>query len=221
MKIFKNRTEAGQELATLLDDQKGTDAIVLAIPRGGIIVGKEVARALGLPLDIIVTRKIGAPRNEEYAIGAIDMDGEGIFNEQEKARVNPQWLVEKILAEKKEAVRRWNAYRKGRGPLDLRGKTAIIVDDGIATGLTVKAAVQYAKKSGAQKVVIASPVASHETVQELSKDAETKIIATPSLFFAVGQFYQNFPQVSDEEVIAILTTENRHRTGYYTYIRAD
>lgn len=204
--MFKDRIEAGKRLAVLLSEFKGTNSAILAIPRGGVIIGKEVADTLKLPLDLIVTRKIGAPENEEYAIGAIDMDGEGIFNEQEKARVNPQWLVEKILAEKEEAVRRWNAYRKGRGPLELRGKTAIIVDDGIATGLTIKAAVQYAKKSGAQKVVIASPVASHETVKELEKDAEIKIIATPSPFFAVGQFYQNFPQVSDEEVISILTT---------------
>lgn len=204
MKIFKNRTEAGQELATLLSDYTGTNAIVLAIPRGGVIVGKEVARALGLSLDIIVTRKIGAPENEEYAIGAIDISGNGIFNESEKARVDKKWLEHKILAEKKEAERRWDTYRSGKGPLDLRGKTAIIVDDGIATGLTMEVSIDYAKREGAQKVIVAVPVASPDTVHKLKNKAEVRVIMSPAFFSAVGEWYENFPQVSDTEVIATL-----------------
>lgn len=201
---FKDRTEAGKRLAVLLSELKDTNSTILAIPRGGVIVGKEVADSLKLPLDLIVTRKIGAPGNEEYAIGAIDIDGDGVFNEREVATVDKEWVKQKIAEEQEEAARRWSLYRGTRGPLDLKGKTAIIVDDGIATGLTTKAAIRYAKKLGAQKVVVASPVASPEVAHELEGIAEVRILTLPPLFFAVGQFYQDFPQVSDEEVITMM-----------------
>ena len=204
MKIFKNRTEAGRLLAEKLADMKNTDSIVLAIPRGGVIVAKEIAKALGLHLDIIVTRKIGAPGYDEYAIGAIDISGNGIFNESEKVRVDKKWLENKILAEKKEAERRWRTYRKGRGPLDLLGKTAIIIDDGIATGLTMEVAIDYAKREGAQEVIVAVPVASPDTVLKLKNKAEIRVLETPAFFSAVGEWYENFPQVSDDEVIAAI-----------------
>lgn len=205
MKIFKNRNEAGRRLAEKLAEMKGTDSIVLAIPRGGVIVAKEIARELGLPLDIIVTRKIGAPGNEEYAIGAIDISGNGIFNETEKALVDKKWLEHKILAERKEAERRWNTYRKDKGPLDLHGKTAIIVDDGIATGLTMEVAIDYVKREGAQKIIVAVPVASPDTVHKLENKAEVRVLETPAFFSAVGEWYENFPQVSDTEVVEALS----------------
>lgn len=201
---FKDRSDAGKKLATLLTPHVGTDAIILAIPRGGVIVGDMVARTLKLPLDIVVTRKIGAPGNEEYAIGAIDIDGAGTFNEKEVAAVDKKWLEETTAKERGEAERRFALYRGTRGPLELKGKTAIIVDDGIATGLTIKVAIQYVKKLGAERVIVASPVASLETMKELAQMAETKILTASPLFFAVGQFYENFPQVSDEEVMMIL-----------------
>lgn len=204
MVIFKNRTEAGKKLAVLLADLKGTDAIVLALPRGGIIVAKEVARELGLPLDIIVTRKIGSPGNDEYAIGAIDLDGEGVWNEAERSQVDKAWLAKKIDSEKKEAVRRWHTYRGSRGPLELKGRTAIIVDDGIATGLTMRAAIAYAKRKEAQKVIVAVPVSAEDSLRMLEKDAEVRAIEAPVFFFAVGEWYEDFPQVSDEEVINTL-----------------
>lgn len=202
--MFKNRLDAGEKLAPLLAPYAGTNAIILAIPRGGVVVGQVIARSLKLPLDIVVTRKIGAPGDEEYAIGAIDIDGTGTFNEKEIATVDKKWLEEMIAREKKEAERRFARYRGTREPLDLKGRTVIIVDDGIATGLTVKAAIQYARKMGAEKVVVASPVASKDTAEELSRITETKILMVPPLFFAVGQFYKDFPQISDEDVIAIL-----------------
>lgn len=204
MTIFKNRVEAGKKLAEHLTEFKGTNAIILALPRGGVIIGAEVAHALNLPLDIIVTRKIGAPGNEEYAIGAIDIEGSGVFNESETAGVNKEWLNKEIAKEKQEAERRWREYRGTRGPLDLAGKTAIIVDDGIATGMTMKAAARYAKKLGSQKVVIAVPVAPLSTVAELKQEADVHTLETPSLFFAVGQFYEDFPQIEDKEVIQAL-----------------
>ncbi|OHA83332.1 MAG: hypothetical protein A2937_00625 [Candidatus Yonathbacteria bacterium RIFCSPLOWO2_01_FULL_47_33b] len=204
MTIFKDRTEAGKKLAEVLGEFKNTNAVVLALPRGGVAVGAEVAHTLNLPLDIIVTRKIGAPGNSEYAIGAIDIEGNGVFNESETANVDKKWLENEIAKEKKEAERRWKEYRGTRGPLDLANKTAIIVDDGIATGMTMKAAVRYAKKLGAQKIVVAVPVASTDSIQELKKEAEVRTLETPALFFAVGQFYKDFPQVEDTQVKSIL-----------------
>ena len=200
MTIFKNRIEAGKKLAERLAEFKETNAIILALPRGGIITGAEVAHALDLPLDIIVTRKIGAPGNEEYAIGAIDIEGTGVFSESEAA-----WLNKEITKEKQEAERRWQEYRGTRGPLELVGKTVVIVDDGIATGMTMKAAVRYAKKLGAQNVIVAVPVAPQSTVAELKQEVDVRTLETPVLFFAVGQFYEDFPQISDQEVIRLLS----------------
>lgn len=203
--IFKDRNEAGKKLADRLAEFKGSNAIILALPRGGVVTGAEVARALNLPLDIIVTRKIGAPGNEEYAIGAIDMEGTGVFNESETAYVDKEWLNKEIAKEKQEAERRWREYRGTRGPLELAGKTAIIVDDGIATGMTMKAAVRYAKKLGVQNVIVAVPVAPLSTVAELKQEVDVRTLETPVLFFAVGQFYENFPQISDQEVVNLLS----------------
>lgn len=199
-------------MAKILEDFKGKNAVVLALPRGGVVVGAKIAKVLDLPLDIIVVRKIGSPESEEYAIGAVDIDGDGVWNEEESKRVNKEWLARKIQKEKEEAQRRFDLYRQGRAPLDLKDKIAIIVDDGIATGLTIKSAIKYAKKLGAQKVVVASPVAPQETVDDLKKEvdstgspqAEIRVLETPTFFFAIGQFYETFPQVEDEEVIKIL-----------------
>lgn len=207
MTVFKNRTEAGKKLAETLSDFKNTDAIVLALPRGGVVVAKEVAKVLGLSLDIIVTRKIGAPGNDEYAIGAIDINGRGVWNEAERAYVDKKWLEHKIETEKKEAMRRFETYRKGRGALDLKNKAVIIVDDGIATGLTMHSAVAYAKHEGAEKVVVAVPVASAESVRVIKKDADVRVLETPIFFSAVGQWYEDFPQVGDEEVVSILASK--------------
>lgn len=204
MEVFKDRTDAGKKLADKLADLKDANAIVLGLPRGGVVVAREVASALALPLDIIVTRKIGAPGNPEYAIGAIDIDGNGVFNESETASVDKAWLDKEVEKEKQEAARRWREYRGTRGPLELAGKTAIIVDDGIATGLTVKAAVRYAKKLGATKTIVAVPIAPPSVVKELARESEIRTLATPEFFWAVGQFYEDFPQTTDEEVVALL-----------------
>lgn len=208
MTVFKNRTESGKKLADALREFKNTNAIVLALPRGGVVVAKEVARELNLPLDIIVTRKIGAPGNDEYAIGAIDKNGNGVWNETERAYVDKKWLEHKVVKEKDEALRRWNTYRKGMGSLDLKNKTAIIVDDGIATGLTMQAAVAYAKHEGVKKVVVAIPVASAESLRALKNEAKLYVLEAPIFFFAVGEWYEDFPQVSDEEVISILASKS-------------
>lgn len=206
MTVFKNRAEAGKKLAALLAEFKNTNTVVLAIPRGGVVVGKEIARELGLPLDIIVTRKIGAPGNDEYAIGAIDILGNSIFGAGEKELVDKKWLENKIVTEKKEAERRWSTYRKGMARQGLKGKTVIIVDDGIATGLTMQVAVTYTKQSGAEKIIVATPVASAESVHSIKNMAEVRVIETPIFFGAVGEWYKDFPQVSDKEVIDALAS---------------
>lgn len=206
MTIFKNRTEAGKKLAELLLEFKNSNAIVLALPRGGVVTGKEVASILNIPLDIIVTRKIGAPNNEEYAIGAIDIEGNGVWNERESENINKKWIENKIATEKKEAVRRWETYRKGKGVLDLQGRTVIVVDDGIATGLTMQAAIAYAKHKDAGRIIVAVPVASAESVRALQNMAETYVIEAPIFFSAVGEWYEDFPQVSDQEVIEALAS---------------
>lgn len=201
--IFKDRNEAGQKLAELLQEFKDTNAIVLAIPRGGIVIGKEVAEILNLPLDIIVTRKVGAPMNQEYAIGAVDIDGDCVYNEDALSGIDIHCAELEKEKELKEARRRWELYRAGREPLTLDGKTAIIVDDGMATGMTVQSAVNYAKKLKANRIVVASPVAPPEIVEKLKKEMDLRVLKTPSDFFAIGAFYEDFPQVSDEEVIKI------------------
>ncbi|MBI5799058.1 MAG: phosphoribosyl transferase [Candidatus Yonathbacteria bacterium] len=205
MTVFKNRIEAGKKLSELLGKFKGTNTIVLALPRGGVVVAREISEALNLPLDIIVTRKIGAPGNDEYAIGAIDLNGNGVWNEYERASVDQTWLKNKIESEKKEANRRFETYRKGKGALDLKNRTVIIVDDGIATGLTMQAAVAYAKHEGAEKIIVAAPVASFESVRALKNTADVRVIETPVFFSAVGERYEDFPQVSDEEVVEVLS----------------
>jgi len=220
--LFKDRQEAGKKLARILEDFKNQNAIVLALPRGGVVVGAEIARALNLPLDIVVTRKIGAPKGEEYAIGAIDIDGDGVWSEEEIKNINKEWLSKEIEKEKQEAKRRMGLYRQGRTPINVKDKIVILVDDGIATGLTMKAAIRYVKKgrasmdgarhdsaeSGAQKIVIASPVVAKEVVDDLKKEAdEVRALDQPEFFWAIGQFYENFPQVEDEEVIEIIKRE--------------
>lgn len=204
MIIFKNRTEAGKKLAHVLEDLRGTNTIILALPRGGVIVAKEVADSLNLPLDIIVTRKIGAPENNEYAIGAIDIDGDGTWNKFEYSRVDKKWIAEKINTEKIEARRRWDIYRESRPPYSLHGKTVVITDDGIATGLTMRSAVAYAKKKGAQRIIVAVPVSAIDSTAKIKKEAELRFLETPASFSAVGEWYEEFPQVQDVEVIKAL-----------------
>lgn len=204
--IFKNRIEAGQKLAEKLGAYKNKkDAIVLALPRGGVVLGAEIAKILDLPLDIIVPRKIGHPENPEYAIGAITETGEGIFNEAERARVDPKWLEGEIEKEKKEAQRRLKTYRGDRPPLNLKNKTVLIIDDGIATGLTMRAAIVSVRAQNPKKTVVAVPVSAQDSAETIKKEADDLVVLNTPLFFgAVGAFYENFPQTEDEEVVRLL-----------------
>ncbi len=207
--MIRDRHDAGAQLAQKLQKYKNTDAIVLALPRGGVVVGYEVARALSLPFDIIATRKIGHPSNSEYAIGAVDANGLTVFNETEIASVDGLWLKEEIGKQKKEAERRTKIYRGSKAHIDIAGKIAIIVDDGIATGYTMRLAVRAAKKGNPEKIIVAVPVASLESVTEIKREGADEIILleSPEEFLgAVGAHYQEFDQVEDGEVISLLNS---------------
>ena len=204
--IFRDRQDAGRRLAEALEKYRGADAIVLAIPRGGVVVGYEVARALGLPLDVIIPRKIGAPYQPELAIGAIGED-EYVLDQQtvQYLGVSQQYISEEIERQKREIERRWKLYRNDRPFPDLTGKTAILADDGIATGYTTMAAARAIRKRKPAKLVLAVPIAPPESVARLRPEVDELIVLdTPEPFFAVGSWYEVFDQTTDEEVIELL-----------------
>lgn len=203
---FKNRIHAGIKLAHALSKYNNEDGIVYALPRGGVPLGVEVAKALHMPLDLIIPRKIGHPSNPEYAICAVGESGALVCNEAELSRVDQEWFQKQVQAEREEARRRRTYYLKGRESVSLKGKMAIIVDDGIATGLTMEAAIQDAKQQGPGKVVVAVPVAPRDTVDRLRREVDDFVtLDIPEMYLgAVGAYYDNFTQVSDEEVSDML-----------------
>lgn len=207
--IFKDRADGGAQLAKKLIAYKDQpDVVVIGLPRGGVVIGQAVALALNAPLDIVVPRKIGAPGEEELAIGAITEDGEVVLDNLEVRLLNvPKAQIDRtIAAEKKEAARRLALYRAGRPPLNLTGKTALLVDDGVATGATMRAAIRSARAKGAKKVVAAAPVIAADTLKTLKAEADDCVfLDAPDYFGAVGNSYGNFPQTSDQEVIQILS----------------
>jgi predicted phosphoribosyltransferase/alpha-beta hydrolase superfamily lysophospholipase len=205
---FKDRREAGRRLAAALEPRfRDADVVVLGLPRGGIPVAYEVARALRAPLDVIVVRKLGVPSQPELAMGAIGEDGIRIINDDvvRLTRVSPAELAAVEAAERAELERRAARFRSGRRRVPLKGKTAIIVDDGIATGSTAKAACQVARAHGATRVVVATPVAPRDCQARFAAVADEVIcLHQPTDFWAVGQFYVDFSQTTDEEVRELL-----------------
>ena len=203
--LFQNRADAGLKLAEKLGKYaESENTMIIALPRGGVVVGYEVARALNLPLDIVVPRKIGAPGNPEFAIGAITESGEMILNE-EVFGISESYLKSEAEKERAEAERRLKLYRGTRPPLDLKNKTVILVDDGLATGLTMRAAIASVKKMKAKKIIVAVPVTPPDAVELIKKEADEIIyLKAPLLFGAVGAFYKEFGQTTDEEVIELL-----------------
>jgi putative phosphoribosyl transferase len=206
--MFKDRVEAGKLLAQqLLQYKDKPDAIVLGLPRGGVVTAYEVAHILGVPLDIVVPRKIGAPQNQELAVAAIAEDGSLIINDQLMNYLGLQLddLQNLIEKEKNESARRMKLYRADRAPLDLADKIVILVDDGIATGATMKAALMSARSRGAKFIIVAVPVAPAEVLDDIRPEVDGLIcLLTPEQFFGVGGFYTQFPQVEDQEVIELL-----------------
>jgi len=205
---FRDRREAGRLLAARLTEYRElADVIVLGIPRGGVVVADEIARALAAPLDVFITRKIGAPGNEELAIGAVASDGTALLDRGmiQQLRIS-EHAVEKLRIEQvREIQRRIEIYRHDRPPLNLQDKTVILVDDGIATGATVIAALRALKQNKPKRIVLAVPVAPGAMVPQLRAECDTFVLLdAPEPFTAVGYFYQDFSQVTDEQVIQIL-----------------
>ena len=206
--VFQDRQEAGKQLAARLQDYRGKEnLLVLALPRGGVTVGFEVARELRCPLDVLIVRKIGCPGNPELAAGAISETGTRVFNEDviSMQRISQEYLDGETERQRLEIVRRLTAYRGGETIGPLAAKTVLLVDDGVATGATMKAAVATLKREGLAKLVVAVPVAPPSTAREIAPTVDEWVcLDTPARFAAVGQFFRDFTQVSDEEVVALL-----------------
>lgn len=205
--MFRDRADAGEQLAELVDGHDVDADIVLAIPRGGLPLGRAVADRLGVPLDVVVARKLGAPGNPELAIGAVASDGSAWLNDDLIARIGAaDDYVERTRAAEAENAREKRArYRGADEPPDLEGRTVVVVDDGVATGATTIACIRQVRSAGAARVVLAVPVGAPDTVERLRSEADEVICAeTPPHFQAVGQFYGDFSQVTDEDAIGYL-----------------
>jgi len=206
---FRDRFDAGRHLAAQLQRYAGRpDVVVLALPRGGVPVGYEVARALAAPLDVFVVRKLGVPGQEELAMGAIASGGIRILNNEvlEALPISEQEIEAVSAREARELRRREEEYRDGRPPVDVRGKVVILVDDGLATGSTMRAAVAALRRLDPARVVVAVPVGAHSTCVQLGREADEAICARePEPFYAVGMWYDDFSQTSDEEVRDLLS----------------
>lgn len=207
---FRDRVDAGRQLGTALEPWRSRHPVVLGLPRGGVPVAAEVAALLHAPLDVILVRKLGVPKQPELAMGAIGEDGIRVLNEDvvHVARIESSTIAAVEHAERTELDARAERFRGDRPRVDVRERTVIIVDDGIATGSTARAAIEVARAHGAARVVLAVPVAPARTCADLGHVADEVVcLETPDPFMAVGQFYRDFSQTSDAEVIACLSGE--------------
>ncbi|MGI9953389.1 phosphoribosyltransferase family protein [Moorellaceae bacterium AZ2] len=205
--LFADRQEAGEKLAASLKGYAGRDVLVLAVPRGGVVVARPVATTLGAELDVIIPRKVGAPGNPELAAAAVAPDGTVIFNEQtlKVLGLKKEDLARAIERELQEIRRRTQVYRGEKAGPRIKGRVVMVIDDGLATGLTVEAALVSLMREEPGELILAVPVAPADTIERL-RPLVTRVVclATPEPFYAVGQFYRRFPQVEDDEVLAIL-----------------
>ncbi|HEV7443351.1 MAG TPA: phosphoribosyltransferase, partial [Steroidobacteraceae bacterium] len=213
---FRNRNEAGRLLAEKLTAYSNRpDVLVLALPRGGLPVAYEVARALAAPLDVFLVRKLGVPGYEELAMGAVATGGVRVLNDQIVQQLNiPSYVIDAVTAqEQQELARRERLYRGGRPPPDVRGRTVILVDDGLATGATMRAAVRALRQLQPARIVVAIPTAAPETCEELRAEVDDVICAiTPEPFLAVGHWYEDFSQTTDDEVRDLLARQQRQHS---------
>ncbi|MGA8026782.1 MAG: phosphoribosyltransferase [Bryobacteraceae bacterium] len=218
MPLFQNRSEAGHALAKRMGSGiADSDAVVLALPRGGVPVAFEVARAFHLPLDVFLVRKLGMPGEEELALGAIASGGVRVLNREliDYLRI-PEEVLERVTAEEqRELARRELIYREGRPPLPVKGRTAILVDDGLATGASMLAAARALRPQGARRIVVGVPVAARQTCDDIRADVDEIVCAaTPHPFGAVGIWYEDFSQVSDAEVKNLLEEAARETQSH-------
>ena len=212
-KLFKDRHQAGLELAKRLTRYAGDDPVVLALPRGGLSIGLEVAKALQSPLDVVIARKIGLPHNKEFGIGAISEGNIRILDERiiNLIGINQNMLKDILEEEQAELQRRIEVYRNNKPLPDVRNKTVILVDDGLATGVTAKAAIEAIRKLHPKRIVFAAPICAYDTAQQLRSLVDDVVcLATPYDLMAIGYWYQNFEQVTDEEVLDLLKYAREH-----------
>ncbi len=210
---FRDRNDAGKQLAQALAEKyQDADGVIYPLPRGGLPLGMEVARALNMPMDLIIPRKIGHPFNPEYAICAVSESGETVCNERELARVEKPWFEQRVKEEREESRRRRQRYLAGREPVPIEGKTAILVDDGIATGLTMRAAIKDARARKAGHIVVAIPVVPQDTAELLATEVDDVVALSVDAYYlgAVGAYYDNFGQLSDEEVVEMMQQLDEH-----------
>jgi predicted phosphoribosyltransferase len=211
-KPFRDRRDAGRQLASKLASYSEPNSVVLALPRGGVPVGYEVARALEAPLDIFLVRKLGAPGHEELAMGAVATGGVSVLNEDVVDALGiPQSIIERVAVREIEELNRRERLYRGRRPApDIPGRAVIVVDDGLATGATMRAAIQALRLQQPARVVVAVPIASPEICEALRSEADDVVCAmTAEPFVAVGNWYEDFTQTTDDEVQRLLTSVNR------------
>jgi predicted phosphoribosyltransferase len=221
---FQDRHDAGRVLADQLSAYRDRDdVLVLALPRGGVPVGFEVARALHVPLDVFLVRKLGVPWQEELAMGALASGGVRVLNTSviEEAEISPKWIESVTAHEQAELERREREYRDDLPPVEVRGKTIILIDDGLATGSTMRAAIVALRQRSPAAIVVAVPVGSRQTCDELRTIADDVVsVSTPSRFFAVGQAYEDFSQTTDDEVRDLLARSADHGTATVDSVRS-
>ena len=217
--MFQNRTAAGRELALALARYRGQPNVIFALPHGGVVLGAEIARFLEAPLDLIVVRKIGHPQQPEFAIGAVAEDGEAIRNPAEPVVQDSVWFNRAAELAKAEAHRQRELFLGNRNPIPVQEKNAIIVDDGVATGYTMLAAIREIRKKSPQRIIVAVPVAAPEIAERIRHEVDDLVVLhIPHWLSAVGAFYDEFDQVSDKEVIRLMqvplpTGEGGQRPG--------
>ena len=212
--LFHNRVDAGNQLASELKKFSIENPLVIALPRGGVPVGKAIADRLHAPLDVLIVRKIGYPSQPELGVGAITEGGLTLFNEQlmRQLHLKKEMLTETIQRETKEIHRRVASYRGGRPSPMVKNRNVVLVDDGLATGFTAAAAAKYLKENGAKSVVLAIPVGAHDSVKLLETYVDQVIcLQKPEPFFGVGMWYEDFNQTSDQEVSSILQNSSSNK----------
>jgi len=203
---FTNRTQAAEALSKLLKKYIGTDTFVFGIPRGGVVTASVLAKELSLPLGLVIVRKIGHPDNLEYAIAAVTESGQVINNDNELAQIDDQWMIIETQKQLTEAHRRRSKYWGNRQPLNIKGKTVIIADDGLATGLTMLAAIKEIKQQQARKIIVAVPISPTDTAEKIIKEVDEFVALNIPAYFegSVGAYYKEFPQIEDTEVLKLI-----------------